>query len=114
MLQSTPKKPKIDYASADRPHTGGPHYRDCAIAALQTAFPLIPLPYLRKKLAKLNGLGGGGGAKGKGREGAVDEVFEEGSGSMANANADASGDVKAGDGDDDDDEELKDDGTFVK
>ncbi|KAJ3498556.1 hypothetical protein NMY22_g19592 [Coprinellus aureogranulatus] len=100
-----PKKPKIDYASVDRPNTGGDHYRDCAISALQTAFPLIPLPYLRKKLAGKNGLyaptyleirddeekvargeevrlykpkkgGGYGGVKGKGKE-VRDEVFEE-------------------------------------
>lgn len=50
------KKARIDYASADRPFTGGLHYRDCAIAALQSTFPLIPLPYLRKKLSGLNGL----------------------------------------------------------
>ncbi|KAJ3495887.1 hypothetical protein NMY22_g19881 [Coprinellus aureogranulatus] len=100
-----PKKPKIDYASVDRPNTGGDHYRECAIAALQAAFPLIPLPYLRKKLAGKNGLyaptyleirddeekvsrgeevrlykpkkgGGYGGVKGKGKE-VRDEVFEE-------------------------------------
>ena len=71
-------------------------------------FPLIPLPYLRKKLAKLNGLyapvfleirkededvergvgermckaraseNRGGAGKGKGRDALDDEVFEEG------------------------------------
>lgn len=50
------RKLRINYTSADRLYTGGEHYRDCTIAALQSAFPLVPLSYLRKKLTNSNGL----------------------------------------------------------
>ncbi|KAF8816831.1 hypothetical protein BYT27DRAFT_6378460 [Phlegmacium glaucopus] len=43
------KKPKIDYSTVDRPFPGGPNYFDLALYHLQTSFPLIPKPYLRRQ-----------------------------------------------------------------
>ncbi|KAG6878056.1 hypothetical protein C0993_000379 [Termitomyces sp. T159_Od127] len=50
------KKSKIDYTDKDRPFKGGEHYTNLALEHLQTAFPLIPKPYLRQILIKHNGL----------------------------------------------------------
>ncbi|KAK0443954.1 uncharacterized protein EV420DRAFT_1017265 [Desarmillaria tabescens] len=41
---------EVDYASTDRPFTGGPNYAELAIDQLTLDFPNIPKPFLRKLL----------------------------------------------------------------
>ncbi|KAJ2923809.1 hypothetical protein H1R20_g13283, partial [Candolleomyces eurysporus] len=50
------KRPRIDYATTERDFTGGDDYTPLALDALQTAFPYIPLTYIRRELASRKGL----------------------------------------------------------
>ncbi|KAF7305009.1 hypothetical protein MKEN_01215900 [Mycena kentingensis (nom. inval.)] len=43
-------KPKIDYASKDRPYAGGVHYAQLCLDQLQVDYPFIPKPYIRRIL----------------------------------------------------------------
>ncbi|KAJ7063387.1 hypothetical protein C8F01DRAFT_1132808 [Mycena amicta] len=52
----TKPKPKIDYATTDRPFKGGPHYSQLAIDQLMLDFPLIPKPHLRQVLLRHHSL----------------------------------------------------------
>ncbi|KAF6740982.1 hypothetical protein DFP72DRAFT_1026447, partial [Ephemerocybe angulata] len=140
-----PKKPRIDYASIER--TVGEDvkevYAEAAIGALQTSFPLVPLPFLRRALLVHKGLYAPthlyivgeeakadaergykrkkGGDKGKGRAKEVRcEVFEEEKRWLeaflaGETNEEpAKEEAKADAEDDEDEEELEDDGTFIE
>ncbi|KAF8954518.1 hypothetical protein BDZ97DRAFT_1864738 [Flammula alnicola] len=46
------KKAKVDYASVERVFEGGAAYHERALIYLQTDFPFIPKPYLRRSLTR--------------------------------------------------------------
>ncbi|KAF9560510.1 hypothetical protein CPC08DRAFT_723314 [Agrocybe pediades] len=50
------QEPEVDYGSDQRAFTGGPHYVELALIQLQTSFPLIPKPFLRKLLQERGNL----------------------------------------------------------
>ncbi|RXW25103.1 hypothetical protein EST38_g771 [Candolleomyces aberdarensis] len=50
------KRPRIDYATTERDFTGGDDYTPLALDALQTAFPYMPLTYIRREMASRKGL----------------------------------------------------------
>ncbi|TFK39205.1 hypothetical protein BDQ12DRAFT_682354 [Crucibulum laeve] len=50
------KKIKLDYSSTEREYKGGKDYDELALIQLQTDFPFIPKPYLRRMLLQHNHL----------------------------------------------------------